>query len=432
MSSLKREASPLNLASWEEDNPDYRNNLDLLDPFLEESEHSLPNNEESLPLLSDLPAGEQSNNGEGLLARPSVITMDSRKRSSGSQLSDTGSGFISKRRKKPKGGPPKRPLSAYNLYFKAERTKIVELANRNGETIGFQGLAKIIGKQWRELSDEDRKTYEELAVKDQNRHREEMEAYNKMKEKQAEEDQKLLLKAPIAEVAVEIESKLGGQDQSKAIKAPASSRASTSSRSSSSEAKSPPGVAEAAGITIDPSSPQTMSREEYARLHEMTAPPAALNTTSKLSSSKKARSELLDCPPRSAASAHNAKSDHSKARMNGHASKLAMPGMERVMAHSHAVHMPPGMEIVLSDQNGEDRKYRVQYRCYSMSREEAQQYIDSVTNPPNIQQMSIPGQSPFVAPPPPHHQSPVSQQYYLPVDQRSMGFNVAQAQPPMG
>ena len=41
--------------------------------------------------------------------------------------------------------------------------------------------------------------------------------------------------------------------------------------------------------------------------------------------------------------------------------------------------MPPGMEVVLSDRNGIDRKYSVKYTCYSMTRENANKYIESLT-----------------------------------------------------
>jgi hypothetical protein len=41
--------------------------------------------------------------------------------------------------------------------------------------------------------------------------------------------------------------------------------------------------------------------------------------------------------------------------------------------------IPPGMEIVLSDSQGIDRKYRVHYQCFSMTREAAHQYLESLS-----------------------------------------------------
>jgi hypothetical protein len=45
------------------------------------------------------------------------------------------------------------------------------------------------------------------------------------------------------------------------------------------------------------------------------------------------------------------------------------------------------MEIVLSDRTGQDRKYRVEYACYSMTQDEARKYIDSVSGAQGRQQM---------------------------------------------
>ncbi|KAL3914704.1 MAG: hypothetical protein SGILL_005993, partial [Bacillariaceae sp.] len=97
---------------------------------------------------------------------------------------------FSRRKKKPKG-MPKRPLSAYNLYFQAERGRILEQQAKQGEKatkIGFEGLGKIIGKQWKKLSNADKKQYEVLAEKDGERYRKEMDAYNDLKSKLLEEE----------------------------------------------------------------------------------------------------------------------------------------------------------------------------------------------------------------------------------------------------
>jgi hypothetical protein len=40
--------------------------------------------------------------------------------------------------------------------------------------------------------------------------------------------------------------------------------------------------------------------------------------------------------------------------------------------------LPPGMEITLTDQNGSDRRYKVEYACYSMTREGADRYINNL------------------------------------------------------
>ena len=131
------------------------------------------------------------------------------------------------RPKKPKN-KPKRPLSAYNIFFKDERAKILanipdkkgddgdedddeenkdksdedgsdegEKGDEDGEEkapgakkvsgkkrkrvphgkIGFESLAKIVGQRWKELPPEELDIYKKRAEDDMKRYRKEMEAY---------------------------------------------------------------------------------------------------------------------------------------------------------------------------------------------------------------------------------------------------------------
>jgi hypothetical protein len=84
-----------------------------------------------------------------------------------------------KNRKKPKDRP-KRPLSAYNIFFKEERARILEEVTQspmpNGK-IGFQNLAKMIGKRWHELDSDSMKSYKKKAETDMVRYKEEMLTY---------------------------------------------------------------------------------------------------------------------------------------------------------------------------------------------------------------------------------------------------------------
>jgi len=122
-------------------------------------------------------------------------------------------------------GKPKRPLSAYNFFFRAERARILdsmsqaeEKSKNNNNTeeeavsaddvkeekedtkkgkgdkdydqvgndgkkiphgmIGFQNLAKLIGKRWKELDAEGVEKYKQLADKDMIRYKKAMEVFS--------------------------------------------------------------------------------------------------------------------------------------------------------------------------------------------------------------------------------------------------------------
>ena len=68
------------------------------------------------------------------------------------------------KRKKPKD-KPKRPLSAYNFFFKEERGRILEGLGdaKPHDKLGFESLAKVIGKRWQDLSTEDMAEYQKKA-----------------------------------------------------------------------------------------------------------------------------------------------------------------------------------------------------------------------------------------------------------------------------
>ena len=129
-----------------------------------------------------------------------------------------------KRKKKEKGRPP-RPLSAYNFFFKDERkTILADFSNladtedgkdddRGGSTgehaggsgpivaatpagkpsIGFENLAKTIGRRWKEITPERLAHYKALAKTDQKRYVDEMKVYEeKLKQLWLEEEEQKL------------------------------------------------------------------------------------------------------------------------------------------------------------------------------------------------------------------------------------------------
>lgn len=105
-------------------------------------------------------------------------------------------------RKKPKD-KPKRPLSAYNIFFKEERGRILaeipesdskedlsaEAEGGDGNQsarkrkkrphgkIGFENLAKVIGQRWQELNSEEVEYYKKKAEEDMKRYKNQMEEY---------------------------------------------------------------------------------------------------------------------------------------------------------------------------------------------------------------------------------------------------------------
>ena len=124
--------------------------------------------------------GPWSATSAGLLGKMAVNTQDKGK----------------KVRRKPKD-KPKRPLSAYNIFFKEERQRILEKipegeeedAKGSGDAktrkrkkrphgkIGFENLAKVIGQRWQELTPEQVEYYKSKANEDMKRYKDQMEDY---------------------------------------------------------------------------------------------------------------------------------------------------------------------------------------------------------------------------------------------------------------
>eukprot|EP00934_Nitzschia_sp_Nitz4_P002352 Nitzschia sp. Nitz4//scaffold114_size70088//12433//13553//NITZ4_005970-RA/size70088-processed-gene-0.36-mRNA-1//-1//CDS//3329533402//2352//frame0 len=106
-------------------------------------------------------------------------------------------------KKKPKD-KPKRPLSAYNFFFKEEREKILKVVladdpstvqtdpeaddfltedmlgrlKKDGGKVSFEEMGKIIGQRWKNIDPDRLSKYSELASEDTERYKTEMQAYN--------------------------------------------------------------------------------------------------------------------------------------------------------------------------------------------------------------------------------------------------------------
>lgn len=123
-------------------------------------------------------------------------------------------------KKKPKD-KPKRPLSAYNFFFKEEREKILKVVlaedpskiqtnpeaddyldeaaigrlKKEGGKVSFEEMGKIIGQRWKNIDPDRLSTYSEMASEDTERYKTEMQAYNGRQEQKMRSE---ALKQPVS------------------------------------------------------------------------------------------------------------------------------------------------------------------------------------------------------------------------------------------
>jgi len=71
---------------------------------------------------------------------------------------------------------PKRPLSAYNLFFKHQRQLIISSHGR----MGFQDLARNVASKWKDVDPKLRNFFQSISSKDKIRYKEEMGEWKKM------------------------------------------------------------------------------------------------------------------------------------------------------------------------------------------------------------------------------------------------------------
>ena len=217
-------------------------------------------------------------------------------------------------RKKPPG-IPKRPLCAYNFFFQKERMK---LQGADTPKVGFEELGRIVGKRWKDLSEEDRKQYTQLAKVDSTRYRNEMDAYRVNMRRKADEES----------------SSKDSQDRS---------------------APEPETSSEPCFLPFPPTA-------------DGGVPPVA----------RLARPQFVPVP----GAAQRRPSQGEDTFWNQQRGVLPAPmqsdmfGPQQLNRQSFAV--PPGLEIFLPDASGREQKFTVKYTMVSMAREDAERYMASL------------------------------------------------------
>mmetsp|Transcript_14626 Transcript_14626/g.22272 ORF Transcript_14626/g.22272 Transcript_14626/m.22272 type:complete len:250 (-) Transcript_14626:89-838(-) len=83
------------------------------------------------------------------------------------------SGNRAKTSNKPRG-KPKRPLSAYNLFFQEQREVLLSQSGK----LGFERLAKTIAKKWNSLKSPDKVKYEQQAKVEKSRYKVEVKKWS--------------------------------------------------------------------------------------------------------------------------------------------------------------------------------------------------------------------------------------------------------------
>eukprot|EP00270_Netrium_digitus_P012059 TRINITY_DN3888_c0_g1_i3.p1 TRINITY_DN3888_c0_g1~~TRINITY_DN3888_c0_g1_i3.p1 ORF type:complete len:112 (+),score=36.95 TRINITY_DN3888_c0_g1_i3:105-440(+) len=76
-------------------------------------------------------------------------------------------------RKKKDPNAPKRPLAPFMFYCKEQR----EIVKADNPDVSFGDLGKMLGSNWSQLSEKEKKPYNKLAEDDKQRYKDEMEAY---------------------------------------------------------------------------------------------------------------------------------------------------------------------------------------------------------------------------------------------------------------
>jgi len=294
-----------------------------------------------------------------------------------------------------------RPLSAYNIFFQRERPKVLQFGNdESGPKIGFQELAKTIGKRWGVLSKDARKEYEELADQDTIRYRKEMEAFNNSKDDSAAADS--------ASDKHDLFQQYGLAMPRDSANKPASFGGLSVSTlqpplpPSFWSLNAAPLVARlpwdktplaAVGPQVQASLPTFLQRppdqqhqqqqflqQQHQQLQHQQFQNMMQQKLLQQQMYQNANGGDSGAPLGMPQQQQHQQSPPSMSALPPGATLAAPQGSSQPQSlplhHQQSFPVPPGMEVVLPDKNGVERKYTVQYALYSMRRADAVSYME--------------------------------------------------------
>jgi len=348
-----------------------------------------------------------------------------------------------KRKKKP-NGMPKRPLSAYNCYFQEERARLMQKGQEtNGPIIlpsgkiGFEELAKLIGKKWKCLPEAEKQRFRDMASEDNDRYHTQMEAWREKhkdedepKKKAAKEKSPPASPSPDSEIDLakngeDVEPSKPEEERDEKTSEPAMSSfglseasvpdtTDTKSQKSFSLLQSQESFVHGAYSPF-PSPPPSESGSEFNMMTSQELPQRGINSspnvsevampteneTPQVQSSSYADSiysRMNDrapfppglqglFPPRAAQQQHTPPFPQYNAQGEfvgfpsesiGGAPGFMLAGLPRRLQDPppNAVPVAPGMEITMPGENGVQQKYKIQYACYLVTRDEAKEYVE--------------------------------------------------------
>lgn len=266
-----------------------------------------------------------------------------------------------RRKKKPKGALPKRPLSAYSIFFQKERIKLKEESPGTGKG-GPGELGKIIGQRWRCLSESELAFFDQLAKDDKERYHTEMQAYGEGKQKKVKETNQLSsVDNPSAGHAFAMDMPA----VTRTFKLPQPPRSTNN-------------VCNEAAPQVDRyQTREPCSEPSFQEVHHHhdTEKPFFSQHVQRPAHSQYQR----PCEQIPSSGTYQGHYHFSQPPRNGTFYPSDVPSGIFPSLPPNTLAIPPGQQLMLPDSNGVIRQYRVDYSAVSMTVEEAKKYLQEMS-----------------------------------------------------